>query len=205
MQVISGKIEVGIEKCLQHFSIPNQINLNRRSIVANSNLSNNNPTLQFTTLKDFPNYEISLNGAIRHKVSKQIKSQYIGSTGYWMVSLWMNNRSYPQRVHRLLAITFLSNPDALPEVNHKDGNKLNYSIENLEWTTHDGNMKHAFKTGLANNTGENNGQSILSAEKVREIKQLKGKLSQYKIADKFGVSRSCIQGIFGGRLWKHIQ
>lgn len=160
----------------------------------------------FYPVKDHPRYEISKCGVIRNAITKAIKSQYVGSTGYYMVSFSYKNKSKPNRVHRLLAINFIANPEGLPEVNHIDGDKLNYSLLNLEWVTHAENMKHAFTEGLANNTGEKNGQSKLKEDQVKEIKILltDGNLSQYKIAALFGVSRSCILGIKLGRLWAHV-
>jgi predicted XRE-type DNA-binding protein len=160
----------------------------------------------FKTLKEDERFEISQLGIVRGIKKKNIKSQYIGSTGYYFVSISKNNRSRPFRVHRLLASAFIPNPNNYPEVNHKDGCKTNNSLENLEWVTHRQNMEHAFDTGLANNTGEKNGQSKLSASQVDEIKKhlLRGHLSQYKIAEMFGVSRSCVLGIKLGRLWKHV-
>lgn len=51
-------------------------------------------------------------------------------------------------VHRIVAETFLPNPNNLPTVNHKDGNKLNNRLDNLEWMTRSDNQQHAIKTGL---------------------------------------------------------
>mgnify|MGYP003657666585 CR=1 FL=1 len=159
----------------------------------------------FYEIKNHPRYEINKMGVIRNKENKKIKSQYVGSTGYYMVSFSYNNKSKPQRVHRLLSINFIDNPKNLKYVNHKDGDKLNYTLSNLEWCTHAENMKHAFNTGLANNTGERNGQAKLTESKVREIKKwLSQGFSQQKTAKIFSVSRSCIQGISNGRLWKHV-
>jgi hypothetical protein len=157
---------------------------------------------KFYPIPGHQRYEISEDGTIRNCLNGKIKSQYIGSTGYYMVSFSYGNKSNPQRVHRLLASCFIPNPDNLPHINHIDGNKTNNSLGNLQWVTHEGNMKHAFSTGLANNSGEKNGQAKLSAGKVSEIKQLLlTGMSQQKIAKRFGVSRSCIQGIKERRLW----
>ena len=162
--------------------------------------------MKFEPIKNHPRYEISREGIIRNAETKAIKSQYVGSTGYYMVSFSYGGKSKPQRVHRLLASTYIVGSDEKSCINHKDGNKLNNDLDNLEWCTHAENMKHAFNTGLANNTGENNGQAKLNAVKVREIKILlkRGDLSQYKIAKLFNVSRSCILGIKLGRLWAHV-
>jgi len=162
--------------------------------------------MKYFPIPDHPRYEITRNGIIRNRSNKRIKSQYVGSTGYYMVSFSYNNHSNPKRVHRLLAAAFLENPNSLPCINHKNGDKLDNCLLNLEWCTHAQNMKHAFDTGLANNTGTNNGQSKLTDSKVKKIKSLLrlGK-TQQSIADKYGVSRSCILGINVGRLWSHVK
>ena len=158
----------------------------------------------FEKVKNYPEIEINILGTIRRCKNKLIKSQYLNDAGYYMISLSRNNKSKPYRVHRLLAMTFIPNPNNLPEVNHIDGVKTNNNLDNLEWVTHKENMSHAFRIGLANNTGEKNGQSVLTADQVLQIKKMKGKLSQQKISELFPISRSTIQGIFNGRLWKHV-
>lgn len=157
----------------------------------------------FYELKEDARFEISKSGIIRNKENKKIKSQYVSSTGYYMITISKNNKSKPYRVHRLLANTFIDNSLRLEEVNHIDGNKLNNDLSNLEWVSHFGNMKHAFSTGLANNTGIKNGMAKLTNIDVLEIKEkLKSKVSQYKIAKEYNVSRSAILKIHLGKTWK---
>lgn len=65
--------------------------------------------------------------------------------GYFSVFLYKNGKVARRRVHRLVAKAFLPNPDNKPIVNHKDGNKQNNHVNNLEWATISENNKHAYK------------------------------------------------------------
>lgn len=98
--------------------------------------------------KDIPNfngYQASCQGRIfsqkRNKVLKTNKNE----KGYLRVNLSVNGKRTSQRVNRLIAMTFLDNPDNLPEVNHKNGNKEDNTVNNLEWCTHLYNMQEAYK------------------------------------------------------------
>lgn len=73
-------------------------------------------------------------------------------TGYKAVSLWKDNKGQTRTVHRLVATTYIPNPNNLPEVNHIDGNKLNNQVDNLEWVTRSSNMQHAYNVGLHKQT-----------------------------------------------------
>lgn len=98
-------------------------------------------------VKDFENYNISEDGEIYDKKNK-LKSSFINEFGYVLVTLFKNNKQKALRVSRLVAIAYIDNPYNLPEVNHKDGNKKNNSVSNLEWCTRSYNTKHAWTTGL---------------------------------------------------------
>lgn len=97
-------------------------------------------------------YQIDNNGTV---YNTQTQKELIGSiynTGYKMVRLTVNGKSKGYAVHRLVAQTFLDNSENLPVVNHKDGDKTNNKVENLEWVTQSQNRRHAIKqlkTGLA--------------------------------------------------------
>ena len=71
--------------------------------------------------------------------------------GYVYVYLYNNGVYKNVRLHKLVAKTFIPNPNNLPQVNHKDGNKLNNHVKNLEWCTASENIKHAYKLGLMKN------------------------------------------------------
>lgn len=73
------------------------------------------------------------------------------TNGYCYVGLWKNNKMTNFRVHRIVAITFIPNPQKLPCVNHIDGNKENNSVLNLEWCTYKENIEHAYSVGLYKN------------------------------------------------------
>lgn len=74
--------------------------------------------------------------------------------GYEKVLLTKNNKSKNYFVHRLVAISFIENPNNYNEVNHIDGNKRNNNILNLEWCTHSQNMKHCFDNKLRKNNAK---------------------------------------------------
>ena len=69
-------------------------------------------------------------------------------TGYMDIELNINGKVYYKRIHRLVAEAFIPNPENKPYINHKDGNKLNNNVTNLEWCTNSENMIHAFQMGL---------------------------------------------------------
>lgn len=112
------------------------------------------------------------------------------------------------RVHRLVAKYFIPNPNNLPDVNHKDGNKNNNDVSNLEWCTAKYNIKHAINIGLWDSKyeiGEKNSNSKLTEAQVLEIPSLiSNGLSSSQIADRFGVSKTAINLIKRGKNWKYL-
>ena len=86
--------------------------------------------------KDIPKYEddymISSLGRVYSKITNKILKTFL-SNGYLKVTLYKDGRQKHFFVHRLLALTFIPNPTNLPHINHKDENKQNNSINNLEW------------------------------------------------------------------------
>lgn len=72
----------------------------------------------------------------------------VNKIGYYVVVLYKNKNKRSHLLHRLIAEAFIPNPENKPQINHIDGNKMNYNISNLEWCTQSENMIHAFKNGL---------------------------------------------------------
>jgi len=103
-------------------------------------------------------YKISSSGKIKslgngkstngkYKCERILKTG-ISTRGYEKVKLFKDGKRYYFNVHRLVAINFLLEKDGKKEVNHKDGDKLNNSVNNLEWVSASENQLHAFATGL---------------------------------------------------------
>lgn len=106
-------------------------------------------------------YEISNNGKVkslaRIVIGKNNRKQtlpelylapFVTKRGYWAVNLYKSARFKTKTIHKLIADYFIPNPENKPEVNHKDGNKLNCNIDNLEWVTPSENISHAYKNKL---------------------------------------------------------
>lgn len=81
-------------------------------------------------------------------VKGRMLKKSLTTAGYPRVQMWVNGKKYIKTIHRLVALAFIPNPENKPCINHIDGNKLNYSIDNLEWCTQRDNIIHAIRTGL---------------------------------------------------------
>ena len=114
---------------------------------------------EIRTLKDSP----------KLKKYDVLKPQISKSNGYVYHMLYKNGKEKLLRVHRLVAMAFLPNPNNLPQVNHKDGNKQNNSVDNLEWCEQSDNMKHAYKNGLQI-PSENQRKAIINTNKLKQKK-----------------------------------
>lgn len=104
-------------------------------------------------------------------------------------------------------MAFLENPENLPEVNHKDGNKKNNCVTNLEWCTGEYNLNHDWSNGLINGLkGEKNGRSKLNDSQILEIREkFKNGEKIAKISRDYNVSWTLIKFIVTGKNWKHIK
>ena len=94
-------------------------------------------------------YDINENGEIYSHKTKKFLTGTIYNTGYKMVRLTVNGNKKGYAVHRLVAETFIPNPDNLPIVNHKNGDKTNNNKDNLEWVSQSQNRIHAIDNKIS--------------------------------------------------------
>lgn len=116
-------------------------------------------------------YLISNLGRVISFNSGSEMAQYVHRNGYASVKLSKNGVHKTHLIHRLVATAFVSNPDDLLEVNHKDGNKLNNRADNLEWVTRSQNMRHSIANGLYDPVG--NGHMRMMTEKAARVRRAK--------------------------------
>ena len=121
-------------------------------------------------------------------------SQCIRNDGYKGLSLRKDNKNKSYLVHRLIAMAFLGVTNE--EINHKDGNKLNNTLKNLEITNRSLNIKHAFNTGLRTHKGKNHPRYYID-EKYEEkiLKFLESGLTQQRIADILNIPQTAVSKI----------
>ncbi|MEY2703855.1 MAG: hypothetical protein RLY43_2494 [Bacteroidota bacterium] len=135
-------------------------------------------------------YSIDIHGIVKNEKTNKIISKSINQKGYERFNVWINGKSRSFKTHRLLAILFIPNPNNFLSVNHKDGDKLNNQLENLEWCTLSYNTKHAYSLGLISQ------KKKFSKEIELEIAQLYNQgYSQYKLAKEYNTSQQMICNI----------
>lgn len=177
----------------------------------------------FKTIPSFPDYLVSNFGRVKtkarqiryvHAVTKLehfrdtserfLKVQYNNRTGYKFHQLYLNQKMYNRPIHSLVADAFLIKNNLNDVVNHKDGNKHNNTVNNLEYCSNEYNHIHATQTGLKPR-GERINTSILNDNCVHAIKWFLAKgVSHRELSQAFRISRPTINMISNNKIWKHI-
>jgi len=161
-------------------------------------------------------YEVSTHGNIRSYlytgISKNKRDEPINLTpvptniGYMKIGLSKDGeQSYPS-IHRLVAEAFIPNPENKRTVNHKDGDKKNNHVLNLEWATYSENIQHSVKHGLQGHSRGERSATKLTKNDVIDIRELAktGKYTHKEIGQRFGISRRYAGEIINKRKWAHI-
>ena len=170
-------------------------------------------------------FEVSTWGRIRNAKTKRIYALHAGTNEYLQICTSVCGKNKNIRIHRCVAETFIPNPNHLEIVNHRDGNKKNNQLENLEWCSREYNYEHAVDMELINPIhtwrfasashhgqyrGSNNGMAKLTEQDVKFIRENyipKGKgqkCNRKELANYFGVSVGLISRIVKNEIWTHI-
>ena len=160
-------------------------------------------------------YEVYSDGKIFSLIKKKYIKPIIVKDGVHKVILTdisNNSNKNTYSIHRLVALTFIENKENKPEVNHKDGNKLNNHVSNLEWNTTQENLEHKRINNLGKTlkaklsaTGINNSQAKLDEEDVIFIRtNCETKIDIKKFSKELDVSIATIYDIKNRRSWTHI-
>jgi hypothetical protein len=147
-------------------------------------------------------YQVSDLGRVKSlRFNKEIILKFgVDWSGYLLVNLFKNGIPKNMKAHRLVALTFIPNPENKLEVNHKDGIKTNNNIENLEWSTRAENCLHAWGVGLSK------GNSRLKESEVLQIRDLykSERFNQMEIAELYNCSKRNIYKIVNRETWEYI-
>ena len=145
-------------------------------------------------------YFVSTLGRFKNAAGIIVKNQKPTPGGYIVVTI----DNVTQRLHRIIAKTFLENPENKEQVNHKDGNKLNNCLDNLEWMTNKENQIHKYATGLGNNFTIKINQYDLQMNFIQTLPSIAG------AAKTLNIGNSNIQGVLtnyrktaGGFIFKY--
>lgn len=163
-----------------------------------------NGVYQVSTFGRVKSFVVSKDGRIRKGVL---------ADGYPQVQLKGrgNGTFETKKIHRLVGMAFIPNPDKLPEINHKEGNRWDCRVWMLEWTTSSDNVKHAYrklgkKNNLENQKGENHYNAKFKIQDILEIRKLFEKGDSLRsIADLYNEKKTdTIRRIVLRQRWKHI-
>lgn len=157
-------------------------------------------------IKGFDNYQVTDDGRVWSKKSRKFLKQS-DLNGYKVVTLYNSKKAKNYLVHRLVATEFLENPCNYKEINHRDENKANNSVENLEWCDHSYNI----------NYGTRNERQIDSISKriyqytkdLKLVNVYKSSIEAERQCEGFnhrGISYACIGKLktYKGYIWSHV-
>ena len=147
-----------------------------------------------------------------HFYKGQILTPKIDRYGYKTIKLSIKKHKAPTKtIHRLVASAFIQNPENKYTVNHKDGNKLNNRVNNLEWMTNAENIHHGYETGLIKKTQLNNKKSKRVAQYDLNWNLIRVFPSTKEVERSLGLCSSCISKVakyntfyYKGFYWRYV-
>lgn len=158
-------------------------------------------------------FQISNTGKLFSKRTNKILSQCLHKNGYYIHTTRIGGRSgkcKSFKIHILVATAFIDNPENKPTVNHIDGNKINNHVDNLEWSTHKEQSRHAVDTGLITiKSGVDTYNAKLSADDVKYIREnyIKGDstFGTRGLGNRFGIHHTKISKVVRNISYKNVK
>lgn len=153
-------------------------------------------------LEEFPQYSVTEDGRVWSHYTNKFLKPALKKNGYLEVDLHIDKGNFTRGIHRLVALAFLPNPNNLPQVNHKDEDKTNNRVENLEWCSElynsnygNANIKHGISRGIPVQCIETGIAYFSAAEASRQTGICYGSIKK---------ASSNKQKTAGGFTWKKI-
>lgn len=162
---------------------------------------------EWKPIKDYEDrYLISNTGSVFSKISNRLLTPRVDRYGYKVVALSRNGKLKYRTIHRLVALSFIPNPNGLPTVNHKDENKLNNYVTNLEWLS----VKDNDNYGTRNARMTNSKKKKPIAQYDMSMNLIKVHLGIKDAQRATGVNRNIIRDVCrgnrpnaGGYVWRY--
>ncbi len=154
----------------------------------------------YRVVPGLPEWAASNCGNVRWKSSLKAKFGSISRCGYRGVTAYYgSNKTLPKqyKVHRLVALAWVPNPNNHNEVNHINGNKLDNRPANLEWCSRSHNISHCYSTGL-----RKLGQKITAVEAREIFKRAHSGERTNALAKEFGIAPTTVSSIKSRHIWK---
>lgn len=151
--------------------------------------------------EQYLNVEISSLGRVKRPIGKTKKNVIISEfpkdkDGYYRVSVQKLDGIWTSMpVHRLVAITFIDNPENKKCVNHKDSNRNNNNVENLEWVTHKENVYHSYQFGKRTSCKKISRQTLLTDFQISQIDKLREIYTLNQLANLFNIEYQSMKNI----------
>ncbi len=154
-------------------------------------------------------YAVTPEGRVWSFIRNRYMSPFQIPNGYLTVGI--TKKRGEQRVttsiHRMVAEAYIPNPRNCNNVNHKDGNKLNNSVDNLEWCTYSENHRHAYRTGIRQSSPiQRNSVRKLRYNEALDIRKLysQGSVTHETLSEQYGICRRGIGKLISNQTYKEI-
>lgn len=152
-------------------------------------------------------YLVCSNGDIFGPTGKKLKARE-NADGYAVVTMGNKRiRRSTQFVHRIVAELFLPNPEKLSDVDHLNGERMNPDVSNLQWVTHEENIRRAYERGshIGRITGEKNSKARLTPDFVLKLREeYNAGVTIQEMADKYGLPWNTVGNAVKKITWKHL-